>query len=612
MMQAFRNAAKPVVYLITITFLGWMIFSLSGLSGQGGLFTKTSVGSINGQAVDARVYETAVQNAITQRQQATHESLGLEDQEQIRNQVWDQFVQQALLNSQIRKYHIGASDAEVADWIRNVPPQELQQAPDFQTSGKFDLAKYQRWLASPLGQQYVPALEDEARQELLRNKLFVDITADVFPSDAALWQWYRDQHEQVSMELTAIIGRTLIPDSAVTVTDSEVTAYYRAHLDRFRRPQSAFMSFVAVPRRVDASDSAAALAHANDLRQQIEKGTAFADVARQESADTATAKNGGDLGTFGHGEMAPEFEKAAFSLPLNTVSQPVLTSFGYHLIEVTKRTKDSVTARHILVPIELAGAHRAEVDAATDTLERLAAERLDPASLDTAARALKRPIGATGPVQEGTRVQLGTYVIPDAGVWAFQAKPGETSPLITGDAAYYVFRLDSIQSAGTPPLAEIRPAVEIAAREARKDEQAHTIAADLMARIKAGATLEAASAAMHLPHRQFPLFTRVNPPLTTPALVGTAFGLTKGQMSGIIDTPDGIYVIKVLDHVPADSAAFDKDKTSLLNEFIRDERQQRIRYYLAALKDAATIKDDRNAVRKTNAEQQAAANNTTS
>ncbi len=608
MMQAFRNAAKPVVYLITITFLGWMIFSLSGLSGQGGLFTKTSVGSINGQAVDARVYETAVQNAITQRQQATHESLGLEDQEQVRNQVWDQFVQQALLNSQIRKFHITASDAEVADWIRNEPPPELQQAPDFQTNGKFDLSKYQRWLASPLGQQYVPALEQEARDELLRNKLFVDITADIFPSDAALWQWYRDQHEQVSMELTAIIGRTLIPDSAVAVTDSEVNAYYKAHPDRFRRPQSAFMSFVAVPRRVDASDSAAALARADSLRQEIEKGTPFADVARQESADTTSAKNGGDLGTFGRGEMAPEFEKAAFSLPLNTLSQPVLTSFGYHLIEVTKRSKDSVTARHILIPIELAGAHRDQVDAETDTLERLAAERLDPAALDTAARVLKRPIGSTGPVQEGSRVELGAYVIPDAGVWAFEAKTGETSPLITGDAAYYVFRLDSIQSAGTPPLAQIRPAVEIALRESKKDDMAHKIADDLMKRIKGGQTLEAASTAMKLPHRVFPLFTRINPPLTTPQLVGTAFGLKKGEMSGIIDTPDGIYVIKVLDHQPADSADFAKNKTMLLNQFINSERQQRVRYYLAALKDAATIKDDRNSLRKTNAEQQAATN----
>jgi peptidyl-prolyl cis-trans isomerase D len=608
MMQAFRNAAKPVVYLITITFLGWMIFSLSGLSGQGGLFTKTSVGSINGQAVDARVYETAVQNAITQRQQTTHESLGLEDQEQIRNQVWDQFVQDALLNSQIQKYHISTTDAEVAAWIRNEPPQALADVPDFQTNGKFDLAKYQRWLASPVGQQYVPALEEQARDELLRNKLFVDITADIYPSDAALWQWYRDQHEQVSMELTAIIGRTLIPDSAVTVTDADVENYYKEHQDQFTRPRSAFMSFVSVSRRLDASDTAAALTHARELRDEIEKGTPFADVARQESADTVTAKNGGDLGTFGRGEMDKAFEDAAFSLPLNTVSQPVLTSFGYHLIEVTKRTRDSVTARHILIPIELAGAHRDLVDAETDSLEQLAAERLDPAALDTAARALKRPVGSTGPVQEGTRVELGPYVIPDAGVWAFEAKAGETSPVIEGDNAFYVFRLDSIQSAGTPPLAQIRPAVTLSVREAKKDQQAEQIAHDLMARLAKGESLEAASTAMHLPHRQFPLFTRINPPLTTPALVGTAFGLKKGERSGIIDTPDGIYVIKVLDHVPADSAAFEKSKNDLLSEFIRNERQQRVRYYLAALKDQATIKDNRNALRKTNAEQQAASN----
>ena len=71
-----------------------------------------------------------------------------------------------------------------------------------------------------------------------------------------------------------------------------------------------------------------------------------------------------------------------------------------------------------------------------DSLERLAAEHLDPAALDTAARALKLPIGQTGPVQEGTRVLLGTAVIPDAGVWAFQAKVGETSPVIDGEAVF--------------------------------------------------------------------------------------------------------------------------------------------------------------------------------
>jgi peptidyl-prolyl cis-trans isomerase D len=607
MMQAFRNAAKPVVYVITITFLGWMIFNLSGISGQGGLFTKTSVGSINGTAVDARVYQQAVQNAITERQRTTGTSLGLEDVEQVRNQVWEQFIQNAVIGDEIAKYHIGVTTDQVADWIRNVPPQDLQALPDFQTEGHFDLAKYQRWLASPIGQQYIPMLEQQARDDLLRTKLFTDITSDIYLSDAALWERYRDVNEKVSMSLTAIIGRNAVPDSAVPVSDAEVEAYYRSHLKEFSRPRAAFMSFVAVPRLLDASDSAAALARAEDLRKQIIGGLAFADVAKRESSDTTSAKNGGDLGTFAKGKMVAEFDKAVFSLPLNTVSEPVKTGFGYHLIEVTKRSGDSATARHILIPFELAGAHRTQVDAATDSLQRLGAARLDPAALDTVARALHLPVGHTGPVQEGSRVLVGTYVVPDAGVWAFQAKLGETSDVIEGEAAEYVFRLDSIQPAGTPALAQIRTGVSVVVRDSKKDEKAKAIAADLESRIAKGQSLADASKALNLPNKTFPLFSRVTPPLTTPKLVGAAFGLPKGQVSTPIDTPDGIYVIQVLEHQMADSADFEKNKIRNRGDMIQSVKQDRVRTYVTALRTDAKIVDDRNALRKTNAEAEAAA-----
>src|ERR1051326_8679486 len=106
MMQAFRNAAKPVVYLITITFLSWMILDLSGITGKGGFFTRTSIGSVNGESVELRAYQAAVQSAMTQRQQASGGSLSLEQLDQLRNEVWDQFVETTVINDQIRKNHI--------------------------------------------------------------------------------------------------------------------------------------------------------------------------------------------------------------------------------------------------------------------------------------------------------------------------------------------------------------------------------------------------------------------------------------------------------------------------------------------------------------------------
>ncbi|MEP6590094.1 MAG: SurA N-terminal domain-containing protein [Gemmatimonadota bacterium] len=606
-MQAFRNAAKPVVYLITITFLAWLIVDLSGLSGNGGLLTKTNVGTINGTSVDARIYQQAVQQTITQRQQETGHSLGLEETEQVRNDVWEQFVQNAVITDQIEKRHLSVSTDEIADAIRNVPPQEVRTLPDFQTEGKFDLRKYQSWLSSPVGQQAVPMLEARYRGEILQSKLMRNVTADVFLSDAAMWERYRDQHEQVRISLTAIIARNAVPDSAVTVTQAEVEAYYAAHKDEFKRPRTAFLSFVAVPRRIDASDSAAALEHAKEIRAEIVAGAPFAEVAKRESSDTGSARLGGDLGVFAKGAMVGPFDKAAFSMPLNTLSEPVLTDFGFHLIEVTKRTGDSATARHILIPIELAGAHRDLVDGQADTLERLAAEHLDPAALDTAARALKLPIGQSGPVQEGSRVLLGTYVIPDAGVWAFQAKVGETSPVIDGDAAFYVFRLDSMQSAGTPPLAQVQRGVTSVVMDAKKDAKAKAIATELERRLTIGLQLPEASKAMGLPNREFALFSRVNPPLTVPQVIGAAFGSPKGKPSPIIESPDGLYVIEVLEHVPADSAAFVRDKDQIRADMIRAARQDRVRQFLAALRADAKVKDERAALQRTNAQAEATA-----
>ncbi len=530
MMQAFRNAAKPVVILITVTFMIWMVVDLSGITGSGGIFSRTTVGSINGDAVDLRTYQQAVQNATTQRQQQVSRSLTLQETQQVRDQVWEGFVQSAVLHDEISKRHISVTPDEVAQLIAQVPPPEIQQAPDFQTNGQFDPSKYQAWLGSAVGQQYIPYLEQQYRDEILRAKLLRNVTADVFLSDAALWERYRDQNESVTIALTPLVPNRVIPDSAVQVEPAEVDAYYQAHKDEFDRPATAYLSYLAVSRVLDASDSAAALAHARDLRQEIEGGAPFDEVAKRESADQGSAQQGGDLGTFARGDMVKPFEDAAFSLPLNTLSEPVKSDFGYHLIEVTKRTTDSVTARHILVPFELAGAHRDLVDAQADSLEQLAADRLDPTALDSAARALKLPIGQAAPLQEGASVAIGQELVTDAGIWAFQAKVGETSPVIEAPDAYYVFRVDSLHEAGIPSLDKIRDGVAAAVIEAKKDTLALAKAQELVRRVLGGERLAAASDAMGLQHREFPPFTRIQPPLPNPQLIGTSFGLPVGAL----------------------------------------------------------------------------------
>ena len=73
------------------------------------------------------------------------------------------------------------------------------------------------------------------------------------------------------------------------------------------------------------------------LKEQILAGAEFSEIAKANSSCPSGAQ-GGDLGSFGPGQMVPEFDQVVFNAPINEVQGPVKTQFGYHLLEVTSRT----------------------------------------------------------------------------------------------------------------------------------------------------------------------------------------------------------------------------------------------------------------------------------
>ncbi|MUK90075.1 foldase [Ornithinibacillus sp. L9] len=75
---------------------------------------------------------------------------------------------------------------------------------------------------------------------------------------------------------------------------------------------------------------------ANDVKQQLDEGADFAELAQEYSTDSS-AENGGDIGYFSTGEMVPEFEDAAYNLEIDEISEPVESQYGYHVIKVTDK-----------------------------------------------------------------------------------------------------------------------------------------------------------------------------------------------------------------------------------------------------------------------------------
>jgi len=608
-MQAFRNAAKPVIYVVTIAFFVWLVWDLSGLgSGTGGLLAKTSVGKVNGRAVDLRGFDQRVQNVVSEQQQRGT-SIGLDEMAEVRNRVWDQVVQEFLLREEYKRRAVQVSSDELAEAIRSIPLPEFQQAATFKTNGQFDLEKYQRWLASAEGQAFIPSLEYQYRSQLMQSKLFRSVVADVFISDATLWERYRDEREQVKIGLVRIDPAASVNDQAAPVTDAEAEGYYNQHRDEFKRGAAAYLSYVSVPRRPVASDTAAARERAVALKDEIEKGAPFEEIAKRESSDSASATQGGDLGEHKKADLVPEFSNVAMTLPLKTVSDPVLSPFGFHLIKVESRAGDSFKARHILIPIEVTGEHRDHLDKVADSLEALASEKPDRAALDTAARALTLQVQPVGPVAKGNRVFVAEGAVPDAGTWAFQAKVGEHSRVIDAPNAFYVFRLDSLQKEGIPSFAEAKAVAIAKVRAAKKVVEARRLGEQLTKQVAGGVPLEQAGKAMGFDYREIGPFARLSAPLPSPVLVGASFGLKPGETSQPIEADDhraggdpAVYVVTVVQKTPVDSADFAKNLAAIRQQALQAAKRSRVESYLAGLRAQAKVVDNRDEVYKSSAQ----------
>ncbi len=128
-------------------------------------------------------------------------------------------------------------------------------------------------------------------------------------------------------------------DKTIVVSDADAKAMYDANVKDYEQVHArhiliAFKGSPAAQTGKKELTEDEAKAKAEDIRKKIAAGAKFEDLAKTESDDVGSAANGGDLGNFNHGQMVPEFEKAAFELKPGEVSQVVRTQFGYHIIKV--------------------------------------------------------------------------------------------------------------------------------------------------------------------------------------------------------------------------------------------------------------------------------------
>jgi hypothetical protein len=290
--------------------------------------------------------------------------------------------------------------------------------------------------------------------------------------------------------------------------------------------------------------------------------------------------------------MTPEFEEAAFAAPVGQVTEPVQTPYGFHLIQVDSRTADSVTARHILIPIERTEESLLDLLTLADSLELMSEEQ----GLDASA-------GSFGLQVQTVTVQSLIPFIPGAGQvgegadWAIEeALPGDVSPLFETPQAFYVMELVTATPAGELTLEEAEPTIRAILLAEKKTERTIEESRSIVQRIRGGEALGTVAAAEGLSVGTAGPFSRYDfvPALGAQnAAVGTAFGLEADEVSDPVAANANVFIVRRTNHLPADSTEWAAQKAFQREQVKALLQSRRMDSWLAEIREDARVVDRR-------------------
>ncbi|MBN8237885.1 SurA N-terminal domain-containing protein [Marinobacter hydrocarbonoclasticus] len=366
MLQDIRDNAQSTIAKVIV---GLLIISLSiwGMDAIIGGFTgEPEVATVNGQDITEREFLRTVQMESQQRlMQMENPDQSLLDEDQIRRDVLDALIREAVLTQDAQSQGLELTDADIDSLIT--------QMPQFQVDGQFNRDRFVATVRN-LGMG-VAEFRESMRKNYVVNQIRAAIaqTGVVAPENAA--HLLAIQNQTRDFRVLTLDGSSV--QDQVDVTEADVQAYYDENRDQFRQPEQVDAAYItlsqgALAESIEVAEdelrtyyeeraeeyareerrAAHILVEAGDegqetlatIQQRLEEGESFAVLAEEYSVDTVSAQEGGDLGFAGRGVYDEAFEDALFGLEEGEVSGPVETSFGLHLIKLEEVRRSDVPA----------------------------------------------------------------------------------------------------------------------------------------------------------------------------------------------------------------------------------------------------------------------------
>jgi peptidyl-prolyl cis-trans isomerase D len=434
------------------------------------------------------------------------------------------------------------------------------------------------------------------REEVRAAWALVDlapIMVAVTVTDAELETYLKDHAAEFRLpERRKIQYVTLAPKDFVRpVTDAEVEKYYTEHAQEFATPRQVKVAHV-LARIGETGGSAAedkARAKIADVIRRAKAGEDFGRLAKELSDDPGSAKSGGELGFVAKGQLVLDFEAAMFSLNKGEISpEPVRSPFGFHAIKVLDINEGgkkplSEVAAQIRERLQTEAAEQAAKTKADETRAKL----LGAADFMAQAKSLGlTPLETNIPRRERPPDRTTAEPIEET---AFAlAKGGVSTPLKT-PTGFMVLKVVEELPAAVPPLATIKEAVTASVKRQKADtaalERARTIAAEAKSG-DFGAVARKAGATVGETGR----FSRAKPGDKLPGdVMVAALQVPSGATTSPVRTPQGYYVLKVLERVPPDPKDLAADRDKLSKEVLAKKQSQAWQDWLGAARAPAKI-----------------------
>ena len=630
-MRRHKNWLKWSLGLVVLSFVIFYIPEFLRSTGADAAAGDT-VATVDGREITSgdfrRVYQAQLQ--AYRNAYGGNMSEQLLKQLGIQQQILQQMVDEEASLVEAARVGIAASDEEVR--------QRIFTTPAFQENGAFiGDQRYQALLRSQRPPLTASEFEDSIRKQLVVEKLRASLTEWLSVNDKELEQEYRRRNDKVKLAVVSLTADSF--RAQATASDAEITTYFGAHQADFKIPEKrkiryllvdvdALRAKVTIPAgdvekaynanveqyttpeqvrashillKTDGKDDAAVKTKAEELLKQVKAGKDFADLAKKNSEDEASAKNGGDLDYFGRGRMVAEFDTAAFAMQPGQISDLVKTQYGYHIIKVTDRKAATTrTLADVRQTITDQLAYEQAQTQATALSDAMAKEISKPADLDKSAKTHGLAVQESGFFSRDEPV-LGLGASPEAVARAFDMKAdGVAGPIRT--ARGYAFEsVMTRQDPYLPKLDEVKERVRDEVVKQKAKDLSRQRATEIAAKLKSAPDFEKAAKAAGLEAKTTDLIARDAPlpELGTSATVGdTAFAMAIGAISDPMTTDTGTAILKVLDKKEVTPLEWASAKDKFRDDLIADRRGRFFSAYMAKAKQKMKIEVNRETLEK--------------